>query len=504
MTERRCHYATFIINTLKAVWAVLAAIVAIVIQSGTSEEVISEIGGYRFWIFIVLVAFVIFALVINFIRWRRTFIYLDEENLVVDKRTVNNSHTVVKLSTIAAVNIRQGVLEKLFGVYRLQLDINSAATADKRDFDLLFAKAEAMDIRRQLLAGSGQIGIVAASAADAASSVDMPLSDNAASTVAHWEEGELICEFSFREVVRHCLLSLSLISIVGAVIGFVLWFISSGISEGKSISWLPIALVFFPAVYQFIRPFFLYHHFRVRKHGDHLYVSYGLISTQHFSLPLDKTNGIIIRRPMLARLFNLCYGEIINVGMGDSEENQAPIFCLLTSPQKMYEIITAIAPAYAEAAQTGSASPLMRSPKTALAPVMTRWVILGLIALVATVILGQWWIGIIILALFILGSFGQWRTSELALLEQKISISSGIFSKRNITIDYARLQSMSRLINPISRHYGLVKGRVSILASSVNRFNTIGYFPSAYFDRIEEKILRSAAQKNIIDRKPEP
>ena len=45
MTERRCHYATFIINTLKAVWAVLAAIVAIVIQSGTSEEVISEIGG---------------------------------------------------------------------------------------------------------------------------------------------------------------------------------------------------------------------------------------------------------------------------------------------------------------------------------------------------------------------------------------------------------------------------------------------------------------------------
>lgn len=87
-----------------------------------------------------------------------------------------------------------------------------------------------------------------------------------------------------------------------------------------------IALVFFPAVYQFIRPFFLYHHFRVRKHGDHLYVSYGLISTQHFSLPLDKTNGIIIRRPMLARLFNLCYGEIINVGMGDSEENQGAYF----------------------------------------------------------------------------------------------------------------------------------------------------------------------------------
>ena len=46
-----------------------------------------------------------------------------------------------------------------------------------------------MDIRRQLLAGSGQIGIVAASAADAASSVDMPFLITLPSTVAHWRKG---------------------------------------------------------------------------------------------------------------------------------------------------------------------------------------------------------------------------------------------------------------------------------------------------------------------------
>ena len=70
MTERRCHYSTFIINTLKAIWAVLAVIIAIIIQSGDSEEMLSEIGGYRFWVFIALVALAIATLVINFIRWR--------------------------------------------------------------------------------------------------------------------------------------------------------------------------------------------------------------------------------------------------------------------------------------------------------------------------------------------------------------------------------------------------------------------------------------------------
>ena len=297
MTERRCHYSTFIINTLRAIWAVLAVIIAIIIQSGDSEEMLSEIGGYRFWVFIALVALAIATLVINFIRWRKTFVYLDEENLVVDKRTINNSHTVVKLSTIASVNIRQGILEKLFGAYRLQLDINSSAAADSRPFDLVFAKKEALAIRAQLLAGAaagkvsprGGLATVQGMAADANTSPDDGLfadgelpAGSASSSAAlpneatvTWDDGELICQFRFREVIRHCLLSLSLVSIIGAATGFVLWFISSGISDGKSISWLPIALVFFPAVYQFIRPLFLYYNFCVRKRGNHLIIMNG-------------------------------------------------------------------------------------------------------------------------------------------------------------------------------------------------------------------------------------
>ena len=201
---------------------------------------------------------------------------------------------------------------------------------------------------------------------------------------------------------------------------------------------------------------------------------------------------------MLARAFNLCSGEIINVGMGDNEENQAPVFCLLTSPHQMQSIIAAIAPSYAEAAQAGSASPLIRSPKAALAPTMVKWGLLGLLGLAAAIAFGKWWIGTIILAFCLLCAFWQWKTKELALLDKKLSISSGIFSKRNITIDYERLQSLSRFVDPISRRYHLTRGMVTILAAAANRANTIGYFPNAYFDRIEEEILRSAAAKNIV------
>ena len=41
-------------------------------------------------------------------------------------------------------------------------------------------------------------------------------------------------------------------------------------------------------------------------------------------------------------------------------------------------------------------------------------------------------------------------------------------------------------------------GGVSILASSVNRFNTIGYFPQLISIGSKKKILRSAAQKILL------
>ena len=109
--------------------------------------------------------------------------------------------------------------------------------------------------------------------------------------------------------------------------------------------------------------------------------------------------------------------------------------------------------------------------------------------------LWQWWLGVLIALFWLLCCMASWRTKELALLERQVSISNGIFSQRNITIDYGRLQTLSRYSSPLSRRYGLMRGAVTILSSSVNRSNAIGYFPADDFERIEAAIMRSAAEK---------
>lgn len=483
MTKMRCHFSMFITRTLKAMWAVLAAIAAFIIQSGLSGELMTEINSRQSLLLLGMSAVFLGSLGFNFFRWRKTFITIDEENLIVDRRTINANKTAVKLSTISSVNLRRGVLEKIFGTCRLQLDIDSSATADKTDFDLVFKKEQAIHIRDQIVASAE----VEQAAKQGSYIAVMP----------QREPRELLYSFSFSEVMRHCLLGLSVGSIIGAAVGFGIWFWSSGLGDGN-ISWLPIIIVVFPAVYQFIRPFFLYQNFRLEKSGNYLHVSYGLIASQHFALPLDKTNAMIINRPALARMFNLCSGEIINIGMGDARDNQAPLFCLLLSPKRVYEIIIAIAPQYAAALPEGDSSPLQRSPKPALWPVLLRWLLWAIILATAAIIWGKIAIAIIVLLAMLFAGYLSWRTKELALLEDKISISTGVFAKRNITADYGKLQRLIRKSGPVSNRLGLAQGQVSILASSIHQNNLIGYFPAACFDRIEAEILRSAAEKKIM------
>lgn len=488
MTERRCHYSMFIIRTVKSIWAVLTAIIFFLLDAGFSRDMLSGMSKNQILLFAALLAVTLLVLTVNFLRWRKTFVYLDGDNFVVDRRTINRSKSTIKLSTIAAVNVRQGLLERLFGSYRLQLDINSAATANKTDFDLIFAKREAYALRARLIADAGQQGAV----------TDLPAGGERGGAQPYYAAerapaADLLCAFGFGQVMRHCLLSLQISGIFFAAIGIGGWFWNSS-SAGAQISSAALLVAFLPPLYQMVTPFFRYQTFRVLKRGGHLEVTYGLIATQHYSLPLDKTNAIIIRRPMLARFFGLCSGEIVNVGMGDAKENQAPLFCLLTTPAELRRVIAAIAPTFVETAEGGAAWPLPRSPRQALLPTLISWGLPGLIALIIAIVLGKWWAGAALCLLLLLAAYLQWRTKELVLLADKIGISSGIFAKRSITADYAKLQCLTRKQGPVSRCLGLSHGSVTMLAQSNNLLNPIGYFPSALFDRIGDEMVRAGEE----------
>jgi len=93
--------------------------------------------GFSILMASILIAVFLVVLLFQFIRWRKTYISINDGQLIVEKRyKIMNNKTTVKLSSISTVNLKQNILHRIFNVYNLQLDINSAVTAEKTDFNL--------------------------------------------------------------------------------------------------------------------------------------------------------------------------------------------------------------------------------------------------------------------------------------------------------------------------------------------------------------------------------
>ncbi|QIB69637.1 PH domain-containing protein [Aminipila butyrica] len=478
MPEVRCHFISVIMGTFKSIWYIIAVFFV------SALNMIKDLKLQNFPSTMALVGLGIFFIVMlvcflyHFLRWRRTKIYIEDETLIIARKQLSQSKTTVKLSSISTVNLQQNLFERIFDVYSLQLDINSSATAEKVDFHLVFSKPLAFAFKDHILAYID----TESDAPDAASEQQAENVKNNQITE------ETIISFRFKEVILHCILNFSIIGLLSsiALIAALLWTFNTetpGLSRVIIPTILSATLAVIPFIYKSITAFLLYYGFTLKKNGDKVLISYGLFTKRQFTLPLDKTNALVIKQSFQARFFNLAYGEIINVGMGDSTNNQAPLFCLLVKPETLQQVIRQIAPEFV-LDQIPE-----RSPKSALLPTSIPWLFFGILAVIGFTLFFKGWIGWLILAFFALCAYLSSITKALQLYENKISISTGIFQKRTITVFYGKIQNMSVKYGPISNRLGLYKGEVSILSSMENRSNNIGYFPKERFTAIENQIM---------------
>lgn len=490
----RNHFSIVVTNTLKYTWAILLVVVFNVMGDMDVESMEAVDLLMSLLMVAGLLALVGVIFLFQWLRWRRTYIYIEDGQLVVDQRfKINQNKTTVKLSSIASVNLTQSILQRLFGTYGLQLDINSTVTAEKTDFQLAFKQDVALALRQQLMNEARvepSFEDRAAPAPDAAATVFMD--------AASMRPVIPVVSFTPGQVVRHCLLSSSLGSLVaGLVVLGSLW-IGSLFDDTLVISWdigslIMLVIVVGPVLAQSITPFFRYYGFTASQYDNRMVVTYGLLTKQQFTLPLDKTSGILIRQTWLSRLAGLSYGEILNVGMGSEEQKQSPVFCLMMPKPQLDAVVAAVAPAFA---MTEKPVP---SPKAALWPILLKCGLWALPALVGTILAGVWWVGGIATAILLLIGLLSYKTKGLALSGRTMAISGGLFAKRTLILPYSRIQNMQMTCGPVSRRLNLRKGSVTLLAGALYRNQRIGYFSEEAYGTIMDRMVTHQSVESLTE-----
>lgn len=481
----RNHFSKIIVDSLKFG---LAIVFLILINSGELMAEIAEDGDAALALVITILGFVVVALVMfgfSFLRWRKTYIKIDGENLVVNNNyLIRKKVTSVRLSSISTVNFQQGIPEKIFGTYKLQADIDSSVTADSTDFNLVFDKDTAFKIK-EILTHKGEH-------VEKTVTVD----ENGVETVVEShieEESKLIYEFKVSETVRHFLLCISPVAILVTILTLIGGIILAMDEDNGNLFGTILGIIFIvvPTLWSQIKPLINYYDFKIEKRGENAIISYGLITKKQYNLPLSKTNAIVVHQPLLARLFGYYYAEFINVGMGDVENNETPICCLCVRHGEMEEIIKELKPEL-QVAGYGEGS-----PNKALIPAMIPSIIWSLILVVVMVVLAVldvpfWWLGFIVVLLILASGFVGYKTKALAVLQDKAVVTYGVFHKKSLIVPNAKIQNIEVNINPVSKHFGVAHANVTILGSKLLNVHPIGYFENKRFDDLFENTVKSS------------
>lgn len=83
--------------------------------------------------------------------WAKTWIYVSEGTLVIERRTLNRKVHTIAVRNISNINTEQNLFEMLIGTSKLKLDTNSLSTADKTDVRIVLKTSDAEAFRSYLL-----------------------------------------------------------------------------------------------------------------------------------------------------------------------------------------------------------------------------------------------------------------------------------------------------------------------------------------------------------------
>ena len=253
--------------------------------------------------------------------WAKTWIYVSEGTLVIERRTLNRKVHTIAVRNISNINTEQNLFEMLIGTSKLKLDTNSLSTADKTDVRIVLKTSDAEDFRSYLLS------LLHPDQTDPAEGEHGPEHLRPAGPDTYDIHAGLT------DICAHGIFSISLLSVLvlaGCVLGTI-GAISDTVQNGFSgngpvgflVSLLLVLGIFFSALWDILRGFIQYYDFKATRAGDRILIQYGLLKKSSYTIPVDKIQALKLNQSPLARLTGRYMAEIINVGMGDeaSERN---------------------------------------------------------------------------------------------------------------------------------------------------------------------------------------
>ena len=490
----RCHFSV-IFENLWQFWAVIAVI--LINQLDTAIELLQNMrtGGLKgfllsegLWGLLAVAGVTLLVFIFQFLRWRKTWITLDENLIIIERNTLKRVKNTIAVENISAVNMERNLFERVVGTSRIKMDTNSLTTAGKTDVSIVFRRDKAAAFRKAVLEKMYEVKNFSE---DRTAQAEERQQDESA-----FGAGKKVFRYTPKDMAAHCFYTASVFSLLLTLGGifFVVWYVSAygfgefiRIAAGGAIA---ATLAVLGAAFSLVRKFIAYYDFAVYRDGDELHLRYGLTKLRSYTIPVDKITCLKIEQPCFSRIFKRYEAKVVTIGVGDEEGESSNLTMAL--PKDIFlEQLAVLLPEYAD-------SPLMdrlqKEDSHALvikAVKFVKWLLIFAAAafiMIRETEIRTLYIVLSVSALLLFIGISYLLTHLTAgynLEKERAILAGGTFTRRIHIVNYEKVQNIKLRQHPLSRPCQIVTGVVYLLNLAVG----IPYMKTAPAQIMEDRMI---------------
>ena len=457
-----------------------------------------------------LILFFLVVIALQFAVWSKTYISLQDNAVVIERNTLNKKKNTIGIRNISNINTEQNLFEMLLGTCKVKLDTNSRSTADSTDVRIVLKKAEALAFKQEVTrrirdaeSGAGK-GFSAQQAAAGAPGENLRAAGmTPAGDAAETEDYDVRSDLA--DILQHGLFSVNILSVAVIILGIagavrtVFQIVGDPDAAqtliGAASGVLVAALIVASALWDTVKDFVRYYDFRAKRRGDKIYIRYGFFKKVEYTVPVDKIQALRLKQSFVARLGKRYMAEIVNVGMGDDNDEKNSFLILYSTEAKLNEKLSALLPEFLDAA--GAA--VERQPSSVWAawsvPALIYTVIVAACAAVCASAMPEnaLWAAAGAAALELCLAAGmilKYLTEGSLAGNDFLKLAKGYFARTYLIVRYRKIQYVCFSRNPLAKACGIRKGEIHLLASSANTSHSIPYSKGNGEEIIKEGMLR--------------
>lgn len=412
------HYSkkSIIINFLKGIGVILCFGASIILSSIEEFDL-----GVLLFSAIAIIFMAIIYLIYCFIYYKNTGYIIDSEGINLKKGVFFRKNINISYDKINAIDYSQSLLERIIGIKTLKIDTGSTIQAENPEIVIIEDDDKIIEIENEIKSYMNK---------DKKEVIEEEKTSNI-DIEYKFDLGKMIL-YSILSVMPLCLLAFAFVFTLSISLLVIKEFLYLGI-----LLVCLVILIFISIFGSIIHQFLYNYNYEIEKNEDYIFINHGLFTRYHNTLPIKKVKAIIIEQNIVKRMFGFASVKIEVVGFGRTEEQATNLLFPLIKLNEINNYLSNMLPNFTYV------EPNIKSKYFRFYLFIPSIFIIGLISVLLAFyplinnqiyLLGVFLIGTFMYLLMLLNQMLSYSNSGLSVLDDRIIISNGSFTKRMIIL----------------------------------------------------------------------